>query len=137
MKGTYEFERPGIGQNLVYMAATGFICFITLLILEHGVFECIIHLICELFNRKLPPLDKQQDIDDDVLNEKKRIEAMTEADLESTNLVVKSLSKLYGNFLAVNQISVGIQRYAVEKSIEKRLKFDDFNLKLGPKHLVC
>lgn len=92
------------------MVVTGFVCFITLLIIEYRVFEGISYYISAFFERKLPALPAQNEIDSDVDVEKKRVKQMTMADLEANNLVLQSLSKYYGKFLAVNQLSIGIQR---------------------------
>lgn len=93
------------------MVATGCVCFFILLIIEYRVFEGISYYIGGFFERKLPALAAQGAVDTDVDTEKKRIKQMTMADLQANNLVLQSLSKYYGNFLAVNQLSIGIQRY--------------------------
>lgn len=46
--------------------------------------------------------------DSDVLEEKYRVRNMNYNQIRSNNLVVKNISKYYGNFLAVNQICVGV-----------------------------
>lgn len=106
----YAWKEPGIGRNLIYMATTGFVCFFVLLIIEYRVFEGISYYISSFFERKLPAPSTQHAIDTDVDAEKSRVKQMTMADLEANNLVLQSLSKYYGKFLAVNQLSIGIQR---------------------------
>lgn len=108
--GTYAFEEPGIGRNLIYMAGTGFVYFLILLIIEYRVLEVVFYYIYGFFQRKLPPTSVEGEVDDDVEEEKKRVQQMTTPDLETNNLVLRSLSKFYGEFLAVNQISIGIKR---------------------------
>lgn len=49
-------------------------------------------------------------MDDDVKAEKQKVDAMTPNDLEVNNLVLKNLSKVYRQFLAVNQLSLAIKR---------------------------
>lgn len=92
------------------MVATGVAFFLILLIIEYRVFEGLTYYIHSFFERKLPPMTVEGEIDNDVDDEKKRVKQMTMADLEGNNLVLQSLSKFYGDFLAVNQISIGIQR---------------------------
>lgn len=109
--GKYAWKEPGIGRNLIYMAVTGVVCFIILLIIEYRVFEGISYYISSFFEREVPAPAAQAQIDSDVDAEKKRVKQMTMADLEANNLVLQSLVKYYGKFLAVNQLSIGIQRY--------------------------
>lgn len=93
------------------MVATGCIFFSILLIIEYRVFEGISYYIGSFFERQLPVPLAHGDIDTDVENEKERVKQMKIADLRANNLVLQSLSKYYGKFLAVNQLSIGIQRY--------------------------
>lgn len=48
-------------------------------------------------------------VDDDVLNEKYRVAAMSDCELELQNLVLDRATKFYDRFLAVNQISVAVK----------------------------
>lgn len=112
----YAFEKPGIGQNLTYMAVIGVLCFLMLLVIEYRVFESVIYSVRSIFERKLPPMASKDEIDNDVDDEKKRIEQMSMADLRENNLVLQSLSKFYGKLLAVNRISIGVKRYRTELS---------------------
>lgn len=93
------------------MVATGTIAFILLLIIEYRVFEGVSYYIGGFFERKLPLVTAHGEIDMDVDNEKKRVKQMTSTDLRAHNLVLQNLSKYYGKFLAVNQLSIGIKRY--------------------------
>lgn len=111
----YAWKEPGIGRNLIYMVVTGIVCFVILLIIEYRLFEGISYYISSFFERDLPLPSSQNEIDSDVDVEKKRVKQMTMVDLEANNLVLQSLSKYYGKFLAVNQISIGIQRYILQK----------------------
>lgn len=108
--GTYDWEEPGIGRNLIYMVTTGIGFFVILLVIEYRVFAGLVYFILSFFERKLPPMSQNGQIDDDVNAEKRRVNGMTLSDLDTNNLVLQSLSKFYGKFLAVNQISIGINR---------------------------
>ncbi|XP_055298016.1 phospholipid-transporting ATPase ABCA3-like isoform X5 [Sitodiplosis mosellana] len=107
---TYDWKEPGISRNLTYMAVTGIFFFILLLIIEYRVFAGLIYWIRSLFARKLPPIAEDDQIDDDVNKEKQIVNGMNVNDIEANSLVLKSLSKFYGKFLAVNQISIAIKR---------------------------
>lgn len=106
----FGWKEPGIGPNLVYFVGTGISCFLILLIIEYRVLNGLIYLIRGLFQKKLPSQSENGFIDEDVHNEKIRVTVMSPTDIEINNLVLKGVSKYYGKFLAVNQISIGIQQ---------------------------
>lgn len=58
---------------------------------------------------KPPPPPEDGYFDDDVDNEKNRILKMSTDQLASQNLVLNGVTKYYGNFLAVNQVSLCVQ----------------------------
>lgn len=101
------------------MGTTGILFFVLLLIIEYRVFAGLIYYIRSFLQRKLPSMSQNGEIDDDVNEEKRRVKGMTLNDLETNNLVLQSLSKFYGKFLAVNQISIGIKRYANTNQVNK------------------
>lgn len=119
--GTYAYEEPGIGRNLIYMFVTGIVCFIILLIFEYRVFEGIAYAIAGMWQGK-PKKAQEDDYDDDVFAEKERVQEMTKDDLQANNLVLKDLSKYYGNFLAVNQLSIAVQRCVLKQNIFGKIK---------------
>lgn len=92
------------------MGVTGVVFFILLLIIEYRIFAGAIYFIRSFFERKLPPMAENGHIDDDVNDEKRKVNGMDANDMEANSLVLKSLSKFYGKFLAVNQISIAIKR---------------------------
>lgn len=93
------------------MFVTGIISFVILLIIEYRVFAGVIYFIHSFFERRLPPMAEHGNIDDDVNDEKRKVNGMTMNDLQTNSLVLQSLSKFYGKFLAVNQISIAIKRF--------------------------
>lgn len=105
----YAYEEPGIGRNLMSMAVIGTVCTLILLALDCRIFESVVYYIRSFRQRNFPP--SQCGIDKDVAEEKARIEDMTAADLQASNLILRNLSKFYGKFLAVNQISIGVEGY--------------------------
>lgn len=108
---TYGWQEPGIGRNLAYMGVIGVGPFILLLIIEYRIFASLIYYVCEDSKQEPPQIRASREIDSDVKAEKKRINSMSSKELQTNNLVVKNLTKYYGKFLAVNQISFGVKRY--------------------------
>lgn len=105
----FEWAEPGIGRNLIYMLCTGCFCFAVLLIIEYRLLASVVYAILSLFQRRLPPDTEDAVLDDDILAEKQRVNAMSDDDIGINNLVIKKVSKFYGKFLAVNQISIAIK----------------------------
>lgn len=103
----FQWEYPGIGRNLAYMLGTGIVCFAVLLIIEYRFLARVLYFFLHLIRRQLPP--QTQNLDDDVVAEKQRVNAMTEIDIGLNNLVIRKVSKFYGKFLAVNQISIAVK----------------------------
>lgn len=105
----FEWAEPGIGRNLIYMLCTGCFCFAVLLIIEYRLLASVVYAVLSIFQRQLPPETEDAVLDDDILAEKQRVNAMSEDDIGFNNLVIKKVSKFYGKFLAVNQISIAIK----------------------------
>lgn len=115
----YDWNEPGIGRHLIYMAVSGVVYFVLLFMIEYRVFSKAAQCARGTFQGKLLT---QPSIDDDVTEEKRKVEAMSSQDLKVNNLVLRKLSKFYGQFLAVNQISVAVKRY--RKSNNSHLTFN-------------
>lgn len=49
-------------------------------------------------------------LDSDVIEEKKRIKAMSKSEIQSQSLVMQNMTKSYGKLLAVNQLTVGVDQ---------------------------
>lgn len=92
------------------MITTGSVFFVLLLIIEYRVFAGLNYFVCSFFARELPSPSVNNVADSDVIAEKQKVNAMTYLDLVTNNLVLQNLSKFYGKFLAVNQISIGIKQ---------------------------
>ncbi|XP_052870592.1 phospholipid-transporting ATPase ABCA3-like [Anopheles cruzii] len=48
------------------------------------------------------------DVDSDVLDEKRRIANLSKAEIDAHNLLLRDMTKYYGDFQAVNKLSIGI-----------------------------
>lgn len=69
----------------------------------------VFHLMtCIMFSKPPPPPTEGQ-LDDDVANERERILQMSSNELATKNLVLDRVTKYYGQFMAVNQVSLCVQ----------------------------
>lgn len=91
------------------MISIGIFGFILLLLIENGAFKFIRTLIVRLVPRTYPQTD-QSIVDSDVRAEKERIDKLDERELAMETMVMQNVSKFYGNFCAVNQISIAMKR---------------------------
>lgn len=105
----FSWKTPGIGMDLTYMIGTGIISFIILIIIERGGMQTVKSWTMKAIPRTLP--QQNDEIDDDVKAEKAGIDSMSENELKRQVLVAQNVSKFYGQFLAVNQISFAVKRY--------------------------
>lgn len=85
---------------------------VILIFLELRVFSKIFSYVCGSFE-PIPFIPLKIDNDEDVQKEEDRIKAMNSVELVEHNLVLRNLTKLYGKFRAVNQISVAVERFDI------------------------
>uniref|UniRef100_A0A182TFV1 ABC transporter domain-containing protein n=1 Tax=Anopheles melas TaxID=34690 RepID=A0A182TFV1_9DIPT len=107
----YQWERPGIGRHLIYCLVMTVAYFVILLLLDFKVLKLLVQKGREWYHRKHFKADSgdgSRELDSDVAREKERIAAMTVEERVRTNLVAHEMTKYYNRFLAVNQLSVGI-----------------------------
>lgn len=103
-----SWNKPGLGQYLVAFACQAVLFWTMLTILEYGKFN--LKSLGGLFSRKTSDFEEIQG-DDDVRAEEDRIRRRSFFTLAKTDsMVVQNLSKKYGDFLAVNDISFGVKR---------------------------
>lgn len=103
----YAWYEPGIGRYWFSFGLTSIIFFIILFIIETDVCAKARKNIFESpkKSKNSSKNSNEIEIDDDILNEKQKVNALTTSDIHFTDLVLKNISKSYGHFLAVNQIS--------------------------------
>ncbi|GAB1602809.1 ATP-binding cassette sub-family A member 3-like [Argonauta hians] len=110
-KNYLGWEGKGIGKQLVFLFIQNIIFLLLLIFIESSVFEKMVYTLKMLTKKKVQTITIQKStesirsLDDDVLKEKERVEKCHEG---NDVIVVKNVSKLYNNFLAVNHLSVGI-----------------------------
>ena len=102
----FTFTSNGIARNLVYMFLVGTISFISVLLIEYRIFERLFKNRFTYFGS--PPETEDDVMDSDVQNEKQRVANMGEYEIKANNLIIRNMTKFYKKFLAVNQISVGV-----------------------------
>lgn len=91
------------------MLCSGIAAYILLIISDRGAFRMVKQLISRKIRRIYPEIGSKT-VDYDVFVEKERVNQMTEEELEAEAVVMQNVSKFYGKFCAVNQISVAIKK---------------------------
>lgn len=95
------------------MFLTGITAYAILIVIELGSIKILKMFILKLIRRfvKRDKNDDSEPMDDDVLAEKIRIEQMTDVELKSQAMVLKNVSKFYGQFMAVKNVSFSIRGF--------------------------
>lgn len=79
------------------------------LLVEYHIIAAVQYYIIKLFTSNIMPATVAiSETDTDVIEEQQRIKTMSSFEVQSLSLVAKDMSKFYGNFLAVNQLSIGV-----------------------------
>ncbi|KAM7349571.1 ATP binding cassette subfamily A member 3 isoform 2-T3 [Cochliomyia hominivorax] len=104
----FDWKEPGILPEIVYMVVTAVVFFLIIIVREYSLISEIIYKIKQR-SFKPPPPPEDGYFDEDVDQEKQRITNMTENEIAATNLVLDRVTKYYGKFLAVNQVSLCVK----------------------------
>lgn len=103
-----DWDRPGIGQNALYMFLEGLIFFILILLIEVKFF------LGGRLKKSNGTSQSQQrsNEDDDIRSERSRINEMSPEAIQKQSVVLKDLTKVYGgtNVTAVDHLCLGIPR---------------------------
>ncbi|XP_050094334.1 phospholipid-transporting ATPase ABCA1-like isoform X1 [Anopheles aquasalis] len=106
----FSFDQTtGINRSLLFFVAIGVISFMLIMIIDYRLLKKILSRKAKTPGELLNGDGPRDEIDSDVLDEKQRIGQCSGGELASFNLVLKELSKSYGNFLAVNRLTVGVR----------------------------
>ena len=110
-KNYLSLNSPGIGQLLLWLSFQAVVYWIIIILIENNVFRSIRYLISRN-GRKIGSDDATNDtIDVDVVNESTRLQSTEMSKLCKDNaLIIKNLSKNYGSFTAVDNISYGVRK---------------------------
>lgn len=106
----FDWSNFGIGRNLLFMLCTGIGFFSILLITEYSVISSFVYTIKSFFTTSLKRDERDEPLDFDVVEEKKRVKTMTESEIENHNLVLMEMSKAYGKFVAVHDMSIAVEQ---------------------------
>lgn len=102
----YSFDDQGIGLNLLLLYLSGIVFLTICILIDMHVFRRLSDMIYTK-NEKFP---MRLNVDSDVQDEIEKVFTLSESDIANSNLVVKNLSKLYGDLLAVNQLCLKVDR---------------------------
>lgn len=103
--GLYTFEPDEIGWNLVAFSLSGIFYLIICIFIDVNLFSKII----DFFDMKEEKFPSKGKVDSDVSAETDKVFSLSESDMVKKNLVTVKLSKFFGNFLAVNQLSFCVE----------------------------
>lgn len=95
------------------MFLTGIIAYAILIVIELGSIKILKMFVLKCIRRFVnhDNNDDSAPMDDDVLAEKIRIEQMTDVELKSQAMILKNVSKYYGQFKAVKNVSFSIKGF--------------------------
>ncbi|XP_037034194.1 ATP-binding cassette sub-family A member 3-like isoform X1 [Bradysia coprophila] len=107
----FSWNENSVSKDLLVMVATSIGVTLLVLLIEQGLLRRLIAYLVSLV-RSRPVFDPLQDeqLDDDVREVKERINAMDVGQLREQSVVLQNVSKFYGSFLAVNQVSLDIKQ---------------------------
>lgn len=103
----FTWAKPGILRNIIITLLVGIVCLIILLLIEFKMFDKVIYALQG--KKKYDPDD--EDEDNDVVAERKRIQELSLDEISNYNLVVRNMTKYYKKFLAVKGLCLGVNRY--------------------------
>lgn len=95
------------------MFLTGIVGYGILIIIELGSIKMVKMFILKHFKRAVKSEDIESTMDNDVLAEKIRIEQMSDVELKTQAMVLKNVSKHYGQFTAVKDVSFAIRGFVL------------------------
>lgn len=134
-----QWDEPGIGRGLFFMSLVAIIFLAILLLMEFGIFSLAIYYIRGRHKEKTPRIPKNAKLNDDVRIEKEKVNEMAAEDMMLTNLVVRNLTKFYGELLAVNELCIAVDwcvffnnimhatlKYLIFKDFDIHLVYDEF-----------
>lgn len=105
----FSWSRPGIGKNLFVMLFVGALAFTILFLTEYRIFHRLFHKGKQLVKLSVAPAEEGI-VEPDVQIEKDRVQKMDAAQIQFNHLLFTDLTKYYGKLLAVNQLSLAVDR---------------------------
>ncbi|CRK94334.1 CLUMA_CG007849, isoform A [Clunio marinus] len=102
-----NFGSNGIGWNLVIMFITGLIFLSFCLMIDYKLFDEISYKLRKQMHTN--PLATNQVIDNDVKQEVEKVKSFSSSEILERNLVLRGLSKAFGNLVAVNKLYLDVE----------------------------
>lgn len=106
----YDMEDPGVGGSIRNMVIVAIVFFTILVLIEFKYISLLIYYIRCHHKKELQSIEATGRINADVQAEKNKVNEMDEDDLEETNLVIRNLTKFYGNLAVVKEICIAVER---------------------------
>jgi len=106
----FSFKGNGIATSLVALAVIAVVAFFLLYAIEYRWIQSIFYSFRKSKTLKNIPESEDNFIDTDVYAEKEKIRTTASSLIANNNLLIKDMTKFYGKQLAVNQISVGVEK---------------------------
>lgn len=102
----------GIGIDTAYLILTGITLHLLLVVIEMGLFAQYAAYVLNHLPWNIPKKQETEDepVDDDVQAEKALISVMPLDQLKQEAVVLQNVSKYYGGFIAVNDVSFLVKR---------------------------
>ncbi|XP_055623836.1 phospholipid-transporting ATPase ABCA3-like [Toxorhynchites rutilus septentrionalis] len=104
----FSFDQLGINRHLLYLAFVGVTSFTLILCIEYRLLRRLFEKFSKL--RKQPWSSPSTEEDSDIVAERTRVQKMPQTEINDYNLVMRDLTKYYKSLLAVNKLSVAIDR---------------------------
>ncbi|KAK5642702.1 hypothetical protein RI129_008869 [Pyrocoelia pectoralis] len=104
----YDMESPGIGRNVLFLSCVGTFLILVLFSIELRLYEKIANKIN--FTKRHRTCESKL-LDDDVLHEQEKVRDIPLHNIHNTAVVMKNVTKYYGNFLAVDNLCLSIGKY--------------------------
>lgn len=140
----FSFQPNGISRNLLYMLAVGIVSFTILLLKELRYLNMNITCKNPCLKAPIASITESKETvaineDSDVADEKQRIASFEQHDLIDHTLVLKAVSKYYGSFCAVKEISLVVQDFECFGllGVNGAGKTSTFKMLTGDENLSC
>ncbi|OWF51665.1 ATP-binding cassette sub-family A member 3-like [Mizuhopecten yessoensis] len=112
-----RWESPGIGKYLIFMVIQAIVYFLLIFLVESGMFNQLFYFLSgtaeNSVGSSMVAMEEQEygkeEEDSDVRNERRRVNnTPLETLMQTDSLIIKNLSRTYGNLKAVQNISIGV-----------------------------
>lgn len=106
----FSTEYPGMGKHLYRMVITGFVSWAIIFLIEFLSRKNLTWNACQRIENINNNELEDENLDCDVLEEQRLVKRLKDKELAQYNLVIKDLSKSYGKYTAVKEMSVAVNK---------------------------